>query len=203
MKKVYSNKTLRLLIIFLLNLFIGTLTAQQTISYSIKTSNYVRHAKGEEKLLTDFDRVNMRSYEELDFFTVQLTVSGDIETTILHLKSTKFPDWVTKIAKTVIDKKGIRTYDEKGKLLTEIPHNKKALESYNYMKAIIKDKGFNYVPAFDEITDNDMKEMKIKGINVKTNGKGLVHIRDNNKELLYDAENKAVINREFEATPTR
>ena len=72
-KKVYSNKTLKLLIIFLLNLFIGTLTAQQTISYSIKTSNYVRHVKGEEKLLTDFDRVNMRSYEELDSFIVQIT----------------------------------------------------------------------------------------------------------------------------------
>lgn len=109
-------------------LFSITATAQQTISYSIKTSNYVRHAKGEEKLLTDFDRVNMRSYEELDSFTVRISENADIETTILHIKSNKFPDWVTKIAKTVIDKKGIKTYDEKGKLLTNIPHDKKAFK---------------------------------------------------------------------------
>lgn len=179
-------------------LFSITATAQQTISYSIKTSNYVRHAKGEEKLLTDFDRVNMRSYEELDSFTVRISENADIETTILHLKSNKFPDWVTKIAKTVIDKKGIKTYDEKGKLLTNIPHDKKALENYNDVKKLSKENGYNHTPAFDKITENDMKEMKFKGLHVNTNGKGFVHIRDNNKELLYDAENKTVENREFE-----
>jgi Secretion system C-terminal sorting domain len=179
-------------------LFSITATAQQTISYAIKTSYYVRHAKGEEKLLTDFDRVNMRSYEEVDSFIVRIAGSGDIETTILHLKSTKFPDWVTKIAKTVIDKKGIRTYDSKGKLLTNLPHDQKALESYNTIKKLTIENGYNHLPAFNKISGNEQKEMQLKGLKVKTNDKGVVHIRDNNKELLYDAENKAVEKREFE-----
>lgn len=172
--------------------------AQQTISYSIKTSTYVRHAKGEEKLLTDFDRVSMRPYEEVDSFIVRIANSGDIETTILHLKSTKFPAWVTKIAKTVIDKKGIRTYDEKGKLLTNIPHDKKALESYDAVNKISKEKGFNHVPAFDKISDNDIKEMQLRGVKVRKSDKGYIHVRNNDKELLYDADNKTVENREFE-----
>lgn len=66
------------------------------------------------------------------------------------------------------------------------------------IKKLSKENGYNHTPAFDKITENDMKEMKFKGLHVNTNGKGFVHIRDNNKELLYDAENKTVENREFE-----
>lgn len=82
-------------------------------------------------------------------------------------------------------------------MITNLPHSAKALESYNAIKAQTLANGANTVPEFKKFEDKDIEDMKLKGKQVKkiTNG---IHVRENDKEFLYDSINKNVENRIFE-----
>lgn len=201
MRNTPKNLQKKMAFAFVLAMFISTNSAdaQETISYITKRTCSVKHAKGEEKMLTNFDRLNMRSYQEIDSIIVVIDESGDIETNIFHLSTTKMPDWVTKPYKTVIDKRGVKTFDNRGKVIIDFVHDKVALENYKQMKAAAKEKGYNHIPQFDEIPEPDIQEMGTKGMLVKKGKNGEVHIKNKNTELLYDVKNKLVENREFDA----
>lgn len=168
------------------------------ISYDTKTTNYVRCAKGEEGLLNDFDRIGMRKIEEEDSYTIKILANNDRETTISHIKSNRFPSSAKVAAKTVIDKKGVKTYDKEGNLLTNIPHSPKALESYKVVKSLTEQNVFQNVPEFRRMRNDQMSDLRDRGVKVKSYSDGKIHIRNNNKEVLYDSVNKVVENREFE-----
>ncbi len=200
MKKIKQTAILR---IFLFCIASFSIQAQNgnvkcVISYDTKTTNYVRCAKGEERLLNEFDRIGMRKIEEEDSYTIKILANNDRETTISHIKTNRFPSWITVTAKTVIDKNGVKTYDRDGKLLTNIPHSPKALESYNAVKDLAAQNSFQNVPEFRRMRNDEMAELRGHGVKIKNYPDGKIHIRDNDKEVLYDSLNKVIENRQFE-----
>jgi hypothetical protein len=184
--------------IFYTPLSINAQALKYTITYNSKTKHYSRCAKGEEKLLNDFDRVNMRSYQEEKSYIIKVLSNGDREITIFHLKSNQFPDDTPSAAKTIIDKDGVKSYSADGKVLTNIPHSAIYLEYQKAFKNNLQSNDIQLAPKFKKITDAELNDLKIQGISVKNiNGKGL-HIRNQNKEVLYDTVNKIIENRLFE-----
>ena len=200
MKKIKQTAILR---IFLFCIASFTIQAQNgnvkcIITYDTKTTNYVRCAKGEERLLNDFDQIGMKKIEEEDSYTIKILANNDRETTISHIKTNRFPLSAKVAAKTVIDKKGVKTYDKEGNLLTNIPHSAKALESYKVIKSLTEQNPFQNIPQFRRMRNDEMAELRGHGVKIKSYPDGKIHIRNNNKEVLYDSVNKIVENREFE-----
>ena len=173
-------------------------TLKYTITYDSKIKHYARCTKGEEKLLNDIDKVNMRAFMVEDSYIIKVFSNGDRETTVFHLNSNQSTADVTITFKTVIDKDGIRSYSREGKILTNIPHSEKSLKQYKSMKASDLRDDIDKTPKFKKVSDVEINEIKLTGGEIKNiPGKGF-HVRNGNKELLYDTINRVIENRLFQ-----
>ncbi len=150
--------------------------------------------------MTDFDRVNMRVVNEQDDHTIKVFDNNDVETTINHVKSDRFPNWMNQAVKTVIDKYGVKSYDDKGKLLASIPHSTQSLETYNFIKTSIATREIHNYSPFKKPTDVEISDLVKIGASVKKVGNSTTHIRAGNKEVLHDFDQKMLEERTFEGT---
>ena len=169
-----------------------------TITYDSKVKHYARCLKGEEKLLNDIDKVNMRAFMVEDSYIIKVFANGDRETTVFHVNSNQSTEDVTIAFKTVIDKDGVRSFSREGKNLTNIPHSEISLKHYKSIKASNLSDDTRTTPEFKKVSDAELNEIKLTGSAIKNiPGKGF-HMRNGNKELLYDTVNRVIENRLFE-----
>lgn len=170
-----------------------------TINYDSKVIHYSKYLKGEDKLLTDIDKVNIRGFEENNSYSIKVFANGDQETTIIHVKSNQYPEDYVYPYKTVITKDGTKTFSKEGKILSEVPHSEKYLKFYKDLKSKnLNDDLIVTAPEFRKTTDAEINDIKLHGGSVKSIKDKGIHIRIGNKELLYDDDNKVVEERIFE-----
>jgi hypothetical protein len=169
-----------------------------TISYDVKTSDFKKAKKG-EKSYSNLEKVDLtRKIEEEDHVDIVVFNNGDEETTINHLRTNKYPEWATKPAKTVIDDKGIKTYDKNGKIVVNLEHSVQAKESMATIKRLNKLKKKFQLPNMEVMTQKDLSQMMNDKVQVKQIREGKMHMRKDNKEVIYDAYNQEIEEREFE-----
>ncbi len=190
--------------IFVLSfLMLHVLEAQKlkyTVSFTKNGINYTLPAKGEEKLMDQFDKVSIaRIINKREEHAIKVYDNGDHETTISHLSTNEFPNYITKPAKTVIDKNGVRSYDVSGKIIVDIKHSEISANAYNSIKQsyLDKDYGNEEVKKFEDYQVTDIEK---SGAKVKRSGTSLLHVRSGNREYLQDHEKQAIEEREFEGS---
>jgi Secretion system C-terminal sorting domain len=169
-----------------------------TISYEVKTSDFKKAKKG-EKSYSNLEKVDLvRKIEEEDHIDIVVYNNGDEETTINHLRTNRYPEGAISPTKTVIDDKGVRTYDKNGKVLVNLEHSAQAKESMATTKRLNKLKKKFQMPNMDVMTQRDLSQMMTDKVQVKQIREGKMHMRKDNKEVIYDAYNQEIEEREFE-----
>ena len=217
MKKIKKNHVLlklflgnsKKIVIGILLIFIFSFINNQTanaqsrkvdyaISYDVKTSDLKKAKKG-EKNYSNLEKVDLvRKIEEEEHIDIIVYNNGDEETTVNHLRTNRYPKWATSPTKTVIDDKGVRTYDKNGKILVNLEHSAQAKESMETTKRLNKLKKKFQMPNMEVMTQRDLSQMMTDKVQVKQIREGKMHMRKDNKEVIYDAYNQEIEEREFD-----
>ena len=215
--KIFTKSSINLLFLFytlqrgkrVLFLSIALLTIQTvvisqtkkvdyTISYDVETTEFKKGKKGETNY-SDVEKFEfIKRVQELEHFDITVYDNGEEEVTISHIKSNRHPDWFTKPFKTIIDDKSVKTYDKNGKLLVDLEHSQVLKTSLLKMKQLNKDKKRYEVSKLERISQSDMSQLTAKGVLVKQTNDGKVHMKKENKEVLHDANNQEIEEREFD-----
>lgn len=187
-------------LVFLTLFFISPhLQAQYQISYDVKQIEYGAYAKNEGQYFDPIDRMELRRIEEVNSYVVKVSENGERETTIVHGDhKNKYPQSLVLPAKTVIDSKETRTYDNSGKITRRFSHNSFTLEKKKGISEDIIANKLDFLPKFSEATNDDVNIFLQKGAKVKRIKNNGIHVRLENRELLYDHVNRATEDREFE-----
>ena len=215
--KIFTKSSINLLFLFytlqrgkrLLFLSIVLLTFQTvvisqtkkvdyTISYDVETVEFKKGKKGETKY-SDVEKFEfIKKVQELEHFDITVYDNGEEDVTISHIKTNRNPDWFTKPAKTVIDDKSIKTYDKNGKLLVNLEHSQVIKIALLKTKQLNIEKRKYEVSKLKQVSQSDISQLTAKGVLVKQTNEGKVHMKKENKEVLYDANKQEIEEREFD-----
>ena len=194
--------SLNLLLIFLL-LNHSSINAQSkkvdyTISYDVSTSDY-KSAHKSERNYSNFEKLELvKKIQEQDHIDIVVYENGEEETTINHMSTNKYLEWAKKPAKTKIDDRGIKVYDIQGNLIANIEHSPMAKEFMEDAKKQNKIKKKYEIPEIRTLNRSDLSEMMANRVQIKQTREGKMHMRKDNREILYDANNQETEEREFE-----
>ncbi len=163
------------------------------ISYDLKT--ITEHAiveEGQEKHLTQIDLVEMRREEEIRHVEKYIDNNDDMVTEITHTKpSNLLEPWMPKIAKTVIDKEGVRQYDAKGKLLNFLPVGQK-LKARNKKVKQSGRANFGKLQEFRKPLKSDLDILRQQGLNVEELSNGKLKFEGMDNHITFDDTEKSI-----------
>lgn len=174
------------------------------ISYDVTTSDSKKPKRGEKSYST-IEKLDMvKKIQEQDHVEIIVYDDGSEKTIINHISSNKYPnDMIAKPARTEIDDKGVKMYDSRGKVLANVEHSPMAREFLQEGKKNNQAKKKFQIAEIKAMSKSDLSELTANGVRVKQTKEGKMHMKKDNREMLYDSNNQETEEREFEGKELR
>lgn len=160
---------------------------RQTVSYDSHTQTLYNFAKDiNTSTIPAQEFLSFKPTEVDNHFEEFFTYDNKYTRTIIHGKTTEYPDWVTVPSETVYDLTDIKVYNQNGVITQRIPYSEKALE-YNKKRILtIQEKGLFPVPDFSLLSKTEIAALQLRGTNITTSSDGAYHIKSSNKEYIIN-----------------
>ena len=168
--------------------YVFTVTGnRESVSYKTYTQTFYNFDTLTDQLqIPSQELLQMRPTDVSDFHKEYMSLDNKYTQEIEHLYNTEFLEWMTMPKKTVIDEKGVRSYDENGNVLVDLPPSDKSSKLHLEIVKQLLLKGLFAIPDFQPITEIKIEEMKLAGYTVSKTDEGEVHFRKGTYEQIIN-----------------
>jgi hypothetical protein len=166
---------------------VTSLTLLQTVTYDCKSQVFYSFDEGSDvSQIPDGEKAYLTPTNKIDHGYEYLAVGQKYTKELTHISNSYYSSWMKMPVKTVIDRDGVKSYDENGAVVVNEPRSSKGLDFYNRLVEAAKEKGLFSIPSFRPITQLEIDQMKANGYTVSKDSVGALHMRLDNGETIYN-----------------
>ncbi|MBK8342259.1 MAG: T9SS type A sorting domain-containing protein [Bacteroidetes bacterium] len=140
-----------LILLIFISSFVNEVAAQGAVKYTL---TYVAETTTSFQITDSVqafsirDQVDLIPYTTRDSVIKQVYTNNDIKSTIFHQLNTAYPAWMTRPAKTVIDKTRIKVYSATGSLMVNQVHSAKYKSVNSQLKSFLTTNSADVITNF-------------------------------------------------------